>query len=69
MTKFIFVTKEIDGYKTAIKTDEIISVTEFDKLAGKGERVKSIRIEMKNGYWVDVSDSFYSIEKQLREEK
>lgn len=69
MAKFIFVTKESDDYKTAIKTDEIISVTEFDKLSGNGERVKSIRIEMKNGYWVDVSDSFNSIEKQLREEK
>lgn len=69
MAKFIFVKKEIDDYEVAINTDEIISIAEFDKLTGNGEKTKSIRVKMQGGYWVDVSDSFYSIEKQLREEK
>ncbi len=69
MAKFIFVEKEIDGYEVALNTDEIISIAEFDKLAGNGEKKKSVRVEMQGGYWVDVSDSFYSIKRQLEEMK
>ncbi len=69
MAKFIFVEKEIDGYEVALNTDEIISIAEFDKLAGNGEKKKSIRVQMQGGYWVDVSDSFYSIKRQLEEMK
>jgi hypothetical protein len=67
LAKFIFVEKEIDGYEVALNTDEIISIAEFDKLAGNGEKKKSIRVQMQGGYWVDVSDSFHSIKKQLKE--
>jgi hypothetical protein len=69
LAKFIFVEKEIDGYEVALNTDEIISIAEFDKLAGNGEEKKSIRVQMKGGYWVDVSNSFYSIKRQLEEMK
>ncbi len=69
MAKFIFVEKEIDGYEVALNTDEIISIAEFDKLAGNGEKKKSVRVEMQGGYWVDVSNSFYSIKRQLEEMK
>lgn len=69
MAKFIFVEKEIDGYEVALNTDEIISIAEFDKLAGNGEKKKSIRVQMQGGYWVDVSNSFYSIKRQLEEMK
>lgn len=72
MAKFIIVTKESDDYKdykTAINTDEIISITEFDKCLGDEGTVRRIRIKMKNGYWIDVSDPFFEIENQLREEK
>lgn len=69
MAKFIFVEKEIDGYEVALNTDEIISIAEFDKLAGNGEKKKSVRVEMQGGYWVDVSNSFYSIKRQLEERK
>jgi len=69
LAKFIFVEKEIDGYEVAINTDEIISIAEFEKLAGNGEKKKSVRVEMQGGYWVDVSNSFYSIKRQLEEMK
>jgi hypothetical protein len=69
LAKFIFVEKEIDGYEVALNTDEIISIAEFDKLAGNGEKKKSVRVEMQGGYWVDVSNSFYSIKRQLEEMK
>jgi hypothetical protein len=69
LAKFIFVEKEIDGYEVALNTDEIISIAEFDKLAGNGEKKKSIRVQMQGGYWVDVSNSFYSIKRQLEEMK
>jgi hypothetical protein len=69
LAKFIFVEKEIDGYEVALNTDEIISIAEFDKLAGNGETKKSIRVQMQGGYWVDVSNSFYSIKRQLEEMK
>lgn len=69
MAKFIFVEKENDGYEVALNTNEIISITEFDKLAENGEKKKSIRVQMQGGYWVDVSNSFYSIKRQLEEMK
>lgn len=69
MAKFIFLEKENDGYEVALNTNEIISITEFDKLAGNGEKKKSIRVQMQGGYWVDVSNSFYSIKRQLEEMK
>jgi hypothetical protein len=69
LAKFIFLEKENDGYEVALNTDEIISIAEFDKLAGNGEKKKSVRVEMQGGYWVDVSNSFYSIKRQLEEMK